>query len=137
MAGLGPAPLPPRAAAARPADEHAAAADQVADGQAGAVGAVADQRAVEDRAERAEDLGDGEEHLHGSPGRAWAGSGAAGSEMAMVRPPSGVCSGVSVPPIASVRPRDTVSPSPPPIHLPVSPSPWKARKLRSRSPAGT
>src|SRR6266704_211485 len=49
----------------QPADDHDAAADQVADGQAGAVGAVADQRAVEDRAERAEDLGDGEEHRDG------------------------------------------------------------------------
>jgi hypothetical protein len=50
------------------------------------------------------------------------GSAAAGSEMVMVSPPPGVFSGSSVPPIASVKPRDTVSPSPTPVVLPVSPS---------------
>jgi hypothetical protein len=54
----------------------------------------------------------------------------------MVRPPPGVSSGSSVPPIASVRPRDTVSPSPIPVVLLVAPSRWKGRNARSRSAAG-
>jgi len=45
----------------QPTGGHDEAADHVADGQAGAAGAVADERAEEERAERAEDLGDGEE----------------------------------------------------------------------------
>ena len=54
----------------------------------------------------------------------------------MVRPPPGVSSGSSVPPIASVSPRDRASPRPTPVVLSVSPSRWNAVKTASRSPAG-
>src|SRR6202020_1205431 len=43
------------------ANDHDAAADQVPDGEAGPVRAIADQRAVERGPDRAHDLGDGEE----------------------------------------------------------------------------
>jgi hypothetical protein len=48
--------------------------------------------------------------------------GAAGSETVIVRPPPGVSSAVSVPPMASVSPRESASPKPTPVVLSVSPS---------------
>jgi hypothetical protein len=55
----------------------------------------------------------------------------------MVRPPPGVSCGSSVPPIASVRPRDSASPSPtPPGDLLVSPSRWNGRNARPHSVRG-
>ena len=58
-----------------------------------------------------------------------AGAGAAGSDRVMVRPPPGVSSGSSVPPIASVRPRDRARPSPTPVVLSVSPSRWNGTNI--------
>ena len=49
----------------QPADDHHAGGQQVAVEQQRRVAAVADQRAVQHRAERAEALGDGEEHRDG------------------------------------------------------------------------
>ncbi len=49
----------------------------------------------------------------------------------MVRPPPGVSSGVRVPPIASVRPRDRARPRPTPVWLSRSPRRWKGWKTRS------
>ena len=57
--------------------------------------------------------------------------------MAMVSPPPGVPSGSSVPRIASVRLRDTVSPSPTPAVVPVLSSRWNGRNIRSQSASGT
>ena len=48
----------------------------------------------------------------GSAGRAQGRTGAAGNETVMVSPPPGVSPAANVPCIASVRPRDTASPSP-------------------------
>ena len=45
--------------------------------------------------------------------------------------------GSRVPPIASVRPRDSASPSPTPVVLSVSPSRWNGANTRSRSAGGT
>ena len=56
---------------------------------------------------------------------------AAGSEMTMVRPPPGVSRASRVPPIASVRPRDSARPRPTPGDLPVSPSCWNGRNAWS------
>src|SRR6266545_382819 len=52
---------------------------------------------------------------------------AAGRERIMVRPPPGVSSGVRVPLIASVRPRDSARPRPAPVWLSRSPSRWNGR----------
>jgi hypothetical protein len=57
--------------------------------------------------------------------------------MVIVRPPPGVWAGCSVPRIASVRPRDTASPSPTPVVLSVSPSRWKGANILSLSASGT
>src|SRR5258707_9306169 len=65
-----------------------------------------------------------------------AGPGAAGSERAMVSPPPGVSSGSRVPPIASVRPRESARPSPTPVVLSVSPNRWNGTKILSRSSSG-
>ena len=61
---------------------------------------------------------------------------ATGSANTIVRPPPGVVSGVSVPPIASARPRDRASPRPTPVSLSRSPSRWNGRKTRSRWVSG-
>ena len=66
----------------------------------------------------------------------WSGGGAAGSDSTMVSPPPGVSSGVSVPPIASVSPRDRASPRPTPVVLSVSPRRWNGAKTRSSSAGG-
>src|SRR5262249_52199301 len=73
------------------------------------------------------------------PGSAWPGwpsARAAGRDMTMVSPPPGVSSGSSVPPMASVSPRDSARPSPTPVVLSVSPSRWKGTNTRSRSGSG-
>src|SRR6202035_2905484 len=61
---------------------------------------------------------------------------AAGSETTMVSPPPGVYSGSTAPPIASVSPRETASPSPTPVVLLVSPSRRKGMNARSLSASG-
>src|SRR6185312_17056994 len=58
---------------------------------------------------------------------------ATGRETTSVRPPPGVSSAVSVPPMASVNPRPTLSPSPRPAWS-RSPRCWKATKSRSAAP---
>ena len=60
----------------------------------------------------------------------------AGTDTVMVSPPPGVSSAVRVPPIASVRPRDSASPSPTPVVLSVSPSRWNGTNIRSLSFSG-
>src|SRR5690348_8894231 len=61
---------------------------------------------------------------------------AAARDRVMVSPPPGVSDGSSVPPIASVSPRDRASPRPTPVVLSVSPSRWNAVNTASRSRAG-
>src|ERR1700722_20735527 len=51
---------------AQSANDHDAAADEVPDGEPGAAGAIADQRAVESGPARADDLGNREEPRQGS-----------------------------------------------------------------------
>ncbi len=59
-------------------------------------------------------------------------AGTAGRDSVMVSPPPGVSSGSSVPPMASVSPRDRASPRPTPVVLSVSPSRWNGTNIRSR-----
>ena len=54
----------------------------------------------------------------------------------MVSPPPGVSSADNVPPIASVSPRATASPSPRPSPFGTSPSRWNGANNASRADAG-
>ena len=61
----------------------------------------------------------------------------AGSEIVMVRPPPGVPSGLRVPDMASISPRDKARPRPTPLVLSRSPSRWNGWKIWSQSASGT
>ena len=61
---------------------------------------------------------------------------AAGSEIVMVRPPPGVSSGLRVPDMASISPRDKARPRPTPLVLSRSPSRWNGWKIWSQSASG-
>src|SRR3954447_228643 len=66
-----------------------------------------------------------------------AGGPAAASDTTMVSPPPGASSASTVPPIASVTPRATASPSPTPWPAGASPRRWNGANSRSRSASGT
>ena len=56
--------------------------------------------------------------------------------MTIVSPPPGVSSGVSVPPMPSVKPFESASPRPSPVELSVSPRRWNGANMSSRRSGG-
>src|SRR6476659_3877111 len=83
---------------------------------------------------------DDQDTSHDRSNAVCAGSGmgrvTAGSEIVMVSPPPGVPSGLRVPDMASISPRDKARPRPTPLVLSRSPSRWNGWKIWFQSASG-